>query len=149
MAKAVGLDAGEHEVKLVELDGSYRRTRLSKILLERVEEDEAGADDALHASRGAVAALRAFKEVNANRENITLGFPSREAVFRRLTVPFSGREQIRKVIKFEVEGSIHSHSVDDMVRKGRDLEEMVLARAVRSHLERRVIVYGRRTVVFD
>ena len=115
MAKAVGLDAGEYEVKLVELDGSYRKTRLSKIIVERVEQDDAGADDALHASRGAMAALRAFKEANANRDNITLGFPAREAVFRRLTVPFTGREQIRKVIKFEVEGSIHSHNVDDMV----------------------------------
>ena len=115
MAKTVGLDAGEYEIKLVELEGSYRRTRLSRIAIERVEQDDAGADDALHASREAESALRALKEANASRENVTLGFPSREAVFRNLTVPFSGRDQIRKVIKFEVEGSIHSHSVDDMV----------------------------------
>lgn len=43
----------------------------------------------------------------------------------------------------------HRDSVEDLVRKGRDLEELVLARAVRLHIERRVIVYGRRTVVFD
>jgi len=43
----------------------------------------------------------------------------------------------------------HRDTVDDLVRKGRDLEEVVLARAVRRHIERRVLVYGRKTVVFD
>lgn len=43
----------------------------------------------------------------------------------------------------------HRDTVDDLVRKGRDLEEIVLARAVRRHVERRVLVYGRKTVVFD
>ncbi len=41
---------------------------------------------------------------------------------------------------------------DDPVRlerRGRDLEAVVLAEALRLHLERRVIVYGRRTAVFD
>jgi formyltetrahydrofolate deformylase len=36
-----------------------------------------------------------------------------------------------------------------MVRKGRDLERVVLARAVRLHLRNRVLVYGNRTVVFE
>ncbi len=43
----------------------------------------------------------------------------------------------------------HRDTVDDLVRKGRDLEEIVLARAVRRHIERRVLVYGKKTVVFD
>jgi formyltetrahydrofolate deformylase len=34
------------------------------------------------------------------------------------------------------------------VRKGRDLEQIVLARAIRYHLEHRVLVYGNKTVVF-
>ena len=43
----------------------------------------------------------------------------------------------------------HRDTVDDLARKGRDLEEIVLARAVRRHIEHRVLVYGRKTVVFD
>ncbi|MBM2812806.1 MAG: formyltetrahydrofolate deformylase [Chloroflexi bacterium] len=43
----------------------------------------------------------------------------------------------------------HRDSVEDLIRKGRDVERMVLARAVRAHAEDRVIVYGNRTVVFD
>jgi formyltetrahydrofolate deformylase len=43
----------------------------------------------------------------------------------------------------------HRDSVDDLQRRGRDLEVVVLARAVRAHVEHRVLVHGRRTVVFD
>jgi formyltetrahydrofolate deformylase len=42
----------------------------------------------------------------------------------------------------------HSDTVADMVRKGRDIEKMVLARGLRAHLEDRVLVHGNRTVVF-
>jgi formyltetrahydrofolate deformylase len=43
----------------------------------------------------------------------------------------------------------HRDDVEDLRRKGRDLEVAVLARAVRAHVSHRVLVYGRRTVVFD
>jgi len=42
----------------------------------------------------------------------------------------------------------HSDVVDDLVRKGRDLEKQVLAAAVRWHLEDRILVYAGKTVVF-
>lgn len=43
----------------------------------------------------------------------------------------------------------HRDSIDDLIRKGRDLEKVVLARAVRAHLEHRVLVHGNKTAVFD
>jgi formyltetrahydrofolate deformylase len=43
----------------------------------------------------------------------------------------------------------HRDDVADLIRKGKDLERVVLARAVRSHLLWRVLVYGNRTVVFE
>jgi len=43
----------------------------------------------------------------------------------------------------------HRDSVDDLIRKGRDLEKLVLARAAALHLGNRVLVYGNKTVVFD
>jgi len=42
----------------------------------------------------------------------------------------------------------HRDDVEDLVRKGRELERQVLTRAVRSHLERRVLISGNRTIVF-
>jgi len=53
------------------------------------------------------------------------------------------------IIQQDVARVNHRHSVGDMIRKGRDLEKSVLAQAVRWHLEHRVLVYGRKTVVFD
>ena len=42
----------------------------------------------------------------------------------------------------------HKDSLDDLIRKGRDLERLVLARAIRLHLQDRILVYGNKTVVF-
>jgi formyltetrahydrofolate deformylase len=53
------------------------------------------------------------------------------------------------IIEQDVTRVSHHDSVEDMVRKGRDLERVVLARAVRLHLGNRVLVYGNRTVVFE
>ncbi len=43
----------------------------------------------------------------------------------------------------------HRDSVEDLMRKGRDLEKVVLARAVHLHLESRVLPYGNKTAIFD
>jgi formyltetrahydrofolate deformylase len=53
------------------------------------------------------------------------------------------------IIQQDVARVTHRHGVEDLVRKGRDLEKTVLAQAVRWHLEHRVLVYGHKTVVFD
>ncbi len=53
------------------------------------------------------------------------------------------------IIEQDVVRSSHRDSIDDLVRKGRDLEKVVLARAVRLHLEDRILVYGNKTVVFE
>jgi formyltetrahydrofolate deformylase len=53
------------------------------------------------------------------------------------------------IIEQDVVRVSHRDDVEDLVRKGKDLERVVLARAVRSHLQNRVLVYGNRTVVFE
>jgi formyltetrahydrofolate deformylase len=53
------------------------------------------------------------------------------------------------IIEQDVIRASHRDSVDDLVRKGRDVERAVLARAVRWHLDDRVLVHGNKTVVFD
>ncbi len=53
------------------------------------------------------------------------------------------------IIEQDVIRASHRDSVEDLVRKGRDVERTVLARAVRWHLADRVLVYGNKTVVFD
>jgi formyltetrahydrofolate deformylase len=53
------------------------------------------------------------------------------------------------IIEQDVARVSHRDAVADLVRKGRDLEKVVLARAVNLHLRNRIIVYGNKTVVFD
>ncbi len=53
------------------------------------------------------------------------------------------------ILEQDVIRASHQDSVKDLVRKGRDLERNVLSRAVRWHLEDRVLVYGNKTVVFS
>lgn len=52
------------------------------------------------------------------------------------------------IISQDVTHVTHRDEADDLVRKGRDIERLVLGRAVRLHLERRIIVDRNRTVVF-
>jgi formyltetrahydrofolate deformylase len=53
------------------------------------------------------------------------------------------------IIDQEVARVSHRDSIEDMIRKGRDLERTVLGRAVRLHLCHRILTYGNKTVVFD
>ncbi len=52
------------------------------------------------------------------------------------------------IIEQDVVRVTHRDDVEDLIRKGKDLERIVLARAVRHHLQNRVLVYGNKTVVF-
>ncbi|MEA5532959.1 formyltetrahydrofolate deformylase [Crocosphaera sp. XPORK-15E] len=52
------------------------------------------------------------------------------------------------IIEQDVVRVSHRDTIADLTRKGKDLERVVLARAVRLHLQHRVLVYGNRTVVF-
>ena len=52
------------------------------------------------------------------------------------------------IIEQDVERITHESTPEDLRERGRDIERRVLSRAVQAHLERRVIVSGRRTIVF-
>jgi formyltetrahydrofolate deformylase len=52
------------------------------------------------------------------------------------------------IIEQDVVRVSHVDSVEDLIRKGRDLEKIVLSRAVWHHLQRKVLTYGNRTVIF-
>jgi formyltetrahydrofolate deformylase len=52
------------------------------------------------------------------------------------------------IIEQDVVRVSHRDTVEDLIRKGQDLEKVVLSRAVRWHVENRVLVYGNKTVVF-
>ena len=53
------------------------------------------------------------------------------------------------IISQDVTHISHKDAVQDLVRKGRDLEKIVLSRAVYHHLQRKTLVYNNKTIVFD
>ena len=53
------------------------------------------------------------------------------------------------IIEQDVARISHRDQVEDLVARGRDLERIVLSRAVRWHIDRRILCYGNKTVVFD
>ena len=52
------------------------------------------------------------------------------------------------IIEQDITRVTHSHSIEDFIMKGKDLERMVLARAIKLHAERKTMVYNNKTVVF-
>ena len=53
------------------------------------------------------------------------------------------------IIEQDVVRISHRDGLDDLLEKGRDLEKVVLSRAVRWHIDHRILVYDRKTVIFD
>ncbi|PKO25692.1 MAG: formyltetrahydrofolate deformylase [Betaproteobacteria bacterium HGW-Betaproteobacteria-8] len=53
------------------------------------------------------------------------------------------------IIEQDITRISHREQVEDLIQKGRDLERVVLSRAVRWHIENRILVYANKTVVFD
>jgi formyltetrahydrofolate deformylase len=53
------------------------------------------------------------------------------------------------IIEQNVVRIYHRDTIDDLIQKGRDIEKLVLSRAVRWHVENRILLYGNKTVVFQ
>ena len=53
------------------------------------------------------------------------------------------------IIEQEIVRVSHVHSVQDFILKGRDLEKVVLARAIKAHIAHKVLVFGNKTVIFS
>ena len=53
------------------------------------------------------------------------------------------------IIEQDVARVSHTHSIEDLIAKGRDLEKIVLANAIKLHTNRKVMVYNNKTVIFS
>ncbi len=53
------------------------------------------------------------------------------------------------IIEQDTTAVTHTHSIEDFVTKGRDLEKIVLSRAVKLHIKRKTMVYNNKTVIFS
>ncbi len=108
MAKAIGLDIGSRTIKLVEIDGSPKKFRVSRFLREEIPAD--GGDEALTESLG-----RILKDGNAQRDTTITAMNAGGTVIREIMVPFLEKDQIKKVLRFEAEAHLHNYAIEDVV----------------------------------
>lgn len=110
MARSCGIRIGPRRFELVVLDGSPKKHRITAF---KASEFPAGGDDPVGA---AVAMLRdAAKTHNVPTENVALAVDTGMAAFRTLKLPFSDRDKIEEVIKFEVESQLPQWNIDDVI----------------------------------
>jgi len=118
MVRSIGIDPGDRVVNVVELDGSYRKTRLLNVRSAAI----GVGDDPMRPDIIADAVREAIDD--GMKGEITLGYPCREAVLRTIELPFKGADAIKKVVKSEIEGEIFTHSVEDMVVDFHEIGEL-------------------------
>jgi len=108
MAKAIGLDIGSRTIKLVEIDGSPKKFRVTRFLREEIPAGDDG--EGLLASLG-----RILKEGRAQRDTTITAMNAGATVIREIMVPFREKDQIRKVLRFEAEAHLHNYAIEDVV----------------------------------
>lgn len=69
--------------------------------------------------------------------------------YRRYQPLCDNRTGCRPIIEQDVVRITHKDSIEDLVNKGKDLEKIVLSRAVQKHIERKVLAYKNKTVIFN
>lgn len=126
MGKVTGIDIGSSHIHMVEVDGSARRHKISKFISfprssgGLVEGEEA---DSVKKSLLIDDLAQAFEESGIGKMQALLALSSSHCVLRNITLPFKGKDVISKVVKFEAESYIHSHSIDDVIVDSCTVEE--------------------------
>ncbi|MDJ0520887.1 MAG: pilus assembly protein PilM [Planctomycetota bacterium] len=144
MARAIGVDIGDRLLKVVELSGSARSFRVQRIAIREIPGSENGhheddgstelTDDLVIEESGELTHVdetdepeltrseqisqliaEVFREMKLPKEDVCASFPAHTSVNREIQVPFFEDDQIRKVVRFEAENHLHSHSIDDVV----------------------------------
>ena len=112
--KALGLEIVGSNVYWVMLEGSPKAYNVKAFGCKRLEGGEANIEpDGLNAENYQPEG-ESFNQVPlCNR--IGLALSSRNCVLREILIPFAGREEIRKTLKFEAEGYFQSHPIEELI----------------------------------
>ncbi len=119
MPKVTGVSLEGTELRVVELEGSSKRFRITqafRLPLQGWEEEEGGAagegGEEKEKARSLAAVLR---ERKVQKEHVAFVLDGKNAFIRNAKIDLKGEDQIRKVIKFEAEGIFQSLDVDDVI----------------------------------
>jgi type IV pilus assembly protein PilM len=132
MPRAVGLDIGSRMIKVVEINGTPKGFRIVRMVtrpvpgpeslepVEPVEGEEAAGKPTVEDLDDRLSRVlrELFDEMKLPKEDVCAAIGSGSTVLREFPVPFKEEDQIRKVLRFEMENHLHSHAVEDMVVNG-------------------------------
>jgi Tfp pilus assembly PilM family ATPase len=110
MARGVGIEIGDHRVRVAVVESSAKRVKLVSFLEQPLGTDEKKTTEDLTAD-----ALRSAVAVSKARGRLVASLDSGDAILRELTLPFKSDDQIKKTYRFELESLIHNYSIEDLV----------------------------------
>jgi type IV pilus assembly protein PilM len=115
MAKAVGIDIGSRNLKILELEKS--RNGLTINFFRNIEIPFGiGSEDSNTSNDVLVEAINSiFREEHLERDNVILSLPTQDCILREITVDFKDEEHIRQTIKYEAEKYLLSYEIDDVI----------------------------------
>jgi len=151
MANYVGLDLGSHEARILEVEGSARKLKLvkySKVDLPSAP-SASSAPAAMMDKEAGVLIDKAFSSQKISREPLAMSWDSGHTIFRELDLPFTGKDQINKVIKYEAESHLLNCDIDDVVvshyklKEERDKSHLMIMAARKDQLLNRFDILGR------
>lgn len=109
MARSCGIRIGARRFELVALEGTVKKPKLIACVAGEIPPGEDPQAAALTALR------EALRKHKLPVDNAGLAIDTGLAAFRRLTLPFSDREKIEQVLKFEVESQLPHFTIDEVV----------------------------------
>ncbi len=115
MPRAVGLDIGSRNLKLVELSGSAKAFKVTRMFIRPVprSEGEGAAEQDAAALSAMVQDL--FREARLPKDDVCASFDAGTTIFREVAVPFHETDQIEKVVRYEAENHLHGRAIEDVI----------------------------------
>ena len=149
MANHVGLHLGTREARVLEVEGSAKKLKLVHFAKIELGASEGGPPAAMLEKETGALIDAMFSKNKISREPVAMSWDSAHTIFRELNLPFTGAEQIRKVIKYEAESHLLNCDIDDVVvshytlREERDKSHLMVMAARKDQLLNRFDILGR------
>ncbi|MBK9387248.1 MAG: pilus assembly protein PilM [Planctomycetes bacterium] len=117
MVKGIGIEIEAEAIRVAVVDGSQKRfvlTDFKSVPIER-ETPAEGSSEGPSTADITRAINAAMREIRGKRENLGIAVDTSRAVIREHSLPFTGDDRIRQVLKFEIEGKLPQMGIDDVI----------------------------------
>lgn len=115
MATYVGLHLASAQARILEAEGSAKKLKVKKFTTVDLATPDRGSPTSVLSKETADLITKAFAKGKIAREPLAMSWDSDLTVFREMNLPFTGHDQIQKVIKYEAESHLHNCDIDDVV----------------------------------